>query len=711
VAGDDGPVNRIRAWSWKKKLAAAAGAALGLLILLFLAGYALTPLPAAPSVEATSQATVIQYAGGQELGRVGSQNRQLVTLDAVSDPAQKAVLAAEDRGFYTEPGISAKGILRALFTNVRGGGGIQQGGSTITQQYAKNAYLNQNRTYTRKVREMFLALKLSRKLSKDQILENYLNTIYFGRGASGIEVASKTYFNRSAKNLTVAQAAVLAATIRSPAAYDPTRHPQRARERFRYVLDGMVKKGWLSPAERAAVRYPTVLAPGKGGGSTANDRTGWKGYILDQVEEELARNGFPEDELNRGGLTVQTTIRRSAQQAAVQAVTDAVPPVKDPKDQHSPQAALVSVGPGTGEVWAYYGGSVGVGGIDFAAGDDPRQPGSSFKPYVLATALEQGKGLGTRYDGSSPQQICGQDISNDEGDPALGRTDLVKGLALSVNTVYFRLACDVGPTKVRDLAHRAGITASLTQDGGTAAGIGLGIYEVSVLDQAAGYATFAARGVHAETHFVKAVRSGKHVIYGAKSHHEQAFGEDVAADATYAMQQVVQDGTGTRARLDGRPVAGKTGTTQDNKDAWFCGFTPQLATAVWVGRQDHKPLKGELGVSGGVYGGTVPAQLFKQYMDATLDGQKVEDFPPRANVGKNVDTGSSGNNSRDRSSRTGLPSPSTAGSASPAPVRSPQPQRSPVVPPSAPPPSDGPPSEGPPLAPPSAPAAASAAPS
>ena len=627
-------MNRWRAWSWKRRLLTTAGGAFGLLVLALVVGYLVTPVPNA-NAASTSEATVIRYADGGEIGRIGAQNRQRVDLDKVSDPAQKAVLAAEDRGFYTEPGISPKGIARALFTNVKGGGGIQQGGSTITQQYAKNAYLTQNRTYTRKIKEAFIALKLSRKLEKNDILERYLNTIYFGRGASGIEVAAKTYFNRSAKDLTVAQGAVLAATIRSPAAYDPTRHPERAKDRFEYVLDGMVKKGWLSAEEKAAVRYPSVLKPGEGNAAKANDRKGPKGYVIDQVEEELAGQGFSEDRLAQGGFVVRTTLRRKAQEAAVKAVQDAIP---SSTEQSQPVGALVSVMPRTGEVWAYYGGSAGNASTDYAAGET-RQPGSSFKPYVLAAALEEGTGLGTKLDGASPQEICGQKINNDEGDPRLGRTDLVKGLALSVNTVYYRLACDTGPTKVKELAYRAGISGArkLAEKGGdTAAGIGLGIYEVSVLDQATGYATFAAGGMQNEVHFVKSVSTGDEMVFEAQENKERAFDEDIAADATFAMQAVVDDGTGTRAKVDGRPTAGKTGTTQENVDAWFCGFTPQLATAVWVGRPDRKPLRGVLGSERGVYGGTIPAKIFAQYMTAALEGQKVEQFPPKANVGKVV---------------------------------------------------------------------------
>jgi membrane peptidoglycan carboxypeptidase len=663
-------LSRLRQVRWRRVLLIGGGGGFLTLLALFVIGYVVTDVPT-PNKIATAQATVFLYADGSEMARTGASNRVIVPLTQVSDPAQKAILAAEDRGFYTEPGISPKGIARALFANVKGGG-VSQGGSTITQQYAKNAFLTQDRTFRRKIKEVFISLKISRTVSKDQVLEDYLNTIYFGRGANGIETASRTYFGVSAKNLTPAQAAVLASSIRSPAAYDPTRHPEMARARWDYVLDGMVKQGWLSPADRAAARYPKVSKVGSTGG--VNDRSGPKGYIIDKVVDELEAQG-----LNEGGLKVTTTLNRKAQDAAVKAVTDAVP---DAKTNHDPIGALVSVQPGTGAVVAYVGGTAGNGGTDYAGGDT-RQPGSSFKPYTLATALSQGKGLGTMVDGSSPQDFGGQPVRNDEGDGPLGMIDLVTATRLSVNTAYYHLAQDVGPDAVAATAHSAGIPEDVTlgeaSNGKPGLGITLGVYEVHVIDQAAGYATFAARGTRARPYFVAKVvqQNGGKTLYKAEKDTAKAFSEGVAADATYAMQQVVNDGTGTRAKLDGRPTAGKTGTTTDNKEAWFCGFTPQLATAVLVARPDRKSLAGALGSRGGIYGGQVPAQIFKAYMDAALQGQPVEQFPPRANVGQSV---------TETPSATPSPSPTATPSPTPTPSLTPSPTVVPTTaPPSAPP--------------------------
>ena len=620
--------------------------------------YARTDIPE-PNAESTAAAVRILYEDGTEIGRVGAQNRIPVTIDEVPEHVQRAVLAAEDRGFYSEPGISPRGIARALLTNVRGGG-VQQGGSTITQQYAKNAFLTSERTYSRKVKEVFIALKMSRELDKDQILEDYLNTIYWGRQASGIGVAARTYFGTDdVSTLTVAQGAVLASSIRSPANYDPTEDPERAQARWAYVLDGMVEQGWLTQEERDAQVYPAVLQPGQG--VRNNDLSGPKGHVIRQVQAELAARGFDEQRLSDGGLVVRTTIRKAAQDAAVASVQDVTGAAPGDDDL---QGALASVDPATGAVVAYYGGATGTG-FDYANNSGTgRQPGSTFKPFVLATALSQGMSLRTRLDGNDEKEFPGlvRPITN-FGGSSWGRVDLVEATRRSVNTAYYQLGLEVGPAEVAETAHAAGIpddTPLANADGAVAGGIALGIYEVQVLDQAVAYATFANGGVPVRPFFVREVRRGDEMLFQAEAETgPRAFSEDVAADATWAMQEVVQRGTGRAAQLDGdRDAAGKTGTSSDNKDAWFVGFTPQLSTAVWLGYADPRTITVD-GVE--VTGGGLSSRIWKSYMDPALEGQPEVELPEpvyggtRARFDDDVDDEPTTRPRRSRSPQTTAP--------------------------------------------------------
>ncbi|MCY7364424.1 MAG: transglycosylase domain-containing protein, partial [Frankiaceae bacterium] len=580
-------------------------------------------------------------------------------------------------------------------------------GSSITQQYAKNAFLTQDRTFRRKIKEVFIALKMSRTVSKDQVLEDYLNTIYFGRQASGIEVASQSYFGVPAAQLTVAQGAVLASSIKSPALLDPEQHPEAARDRWEYVLDGMVSEGWLSESERAQQVYPEVLPTGAG--NRNNDFSGPKGHVINAVLDELAERGFTEDRLSAGGLTVQTTIRKNAQDAAVAAVQEITGPNPTVEEL---QGALVSVEAGTGQVWAYYGGASGTE-FDYANQGVGRQPGSSFKPYVLAAALEQGISLRSTFDGNSPKDFPGvEDGIDNFGDQDFGPVDLVEMTQRSVNTAYYELGLEVGPTAVAELAHKAGIPDAVplvSSDGVTNGSISLGGYEVHVLDQAVGFATFANGGQAVQPYLVVSVQDGDgQSLYEAEFRPgERAFSEDVAADATFAMQAVVENGTGRGARLEGgRPAAGKTGTSSENRDAWFVGFTPQLSTAVWLGYAKPQTIRID-GVE--ATGGGFSTRIWKAYTDAALAGVEEEDFPERADVGRRqgLSEESSPRPRTTRAPQTTAPEPTeTAPTEEPVPTAEPEVTDEPGLPgpppqiPGPPPPPAGP--EPPPAAPPPA---------
>jgi membrane peptidoglycan carboxypeptidase len=618
----DGPRRFLPSW---RQTAALGGGFFGLLVLLFVVAYVRTDLNVLNEV-ATNQTTVIRFANGNEIGRLGAQNRITVPLKQVPPDVQHAVLAAEDRNFYSESGISPRGIARALWADLRGG--EVQGGSTITQQYAKNAYLTQERTLSRKLKEIVIAVKLNNEKSKSQILESYLNTIYFGRQAYGIQTASQTYFSKDVSQLTPAEGALIAAIIRSPAGYDPKNHPDRAKARWEYVVNGMVKKGWLTEAQRDSMTFPQVHIRNR------TLATGARGYIMQAVQNELARRKITEAQINLGGLTIVTTLDYKAQVAAEKAVAEVFP--KSPDDVHT---SLTAVEPGTGKIRAMFGGrDYGKRQLNDATQAN-RQPGSSFKPFVLVTALKDGISLKSRYDGHSPKDFPGRDPVHNFGPgkgEQFGMIDLVTATAHSVNTVYYQLGLDAGgPSKVIDTAKAAGITNDIDPaKAATNVFLGSGdTVETNSLQMADAYATFAAEGKHATPYLVSVVREGKRVLYKAKDDTDQAFDKDVIADATYAMEHVLTEGTARSAQLDGgRPAAGKTGTVQENTDAWFCGYVPQLAASVHIYREGSKPLR-NLGGYNEVTGGTLPAKIWKAFMDAALQGEPVKDFPPPAYVG------------------------------------------------------------------------------
>jgi membrane peptidoglycan carboxypeptidase len=632
-------------WKWVRRGLAACAAVLILLPLVtFGMAYFIVDVPNPGDIR-TNQVSTILAGDGSELARIvpPEGNRVDVTIDQIPVHVRDAVMAAEDRDFYSNPGFSFTGFLRATKNNLFGGD--LQGGSTITQQYVKNALVGDARSglggVIRKAKELVISTKMSSQWSKDQVLQSYLNIIYFGRGAYGVAAASQAYFAKPVEQLTVAEGALLAALIQRPSGLDPAVDLEGATERWNWVLDGMVEIGALSDQDRAAQVFPPTIPPDQA--QTANQTTGPNGLIERQVTRELLDLfDIDEQQLNTEGLQITTTIDPKAQAAAEAAVNETLEG-QDP-DMRS---AVVSIDPRTGAVKAYYGGN-DANGFDFAQAGLPT--GSSFKVFALVAALEQGKGLGYQVD-SSPLTVNGIQIGNVEGG-SCGTCNVAEALKRSLNTSYYRLMLELknGPSDVADAAHRAGIAESfpgvehtLSEDGQGGPpnnGVVLGQYQSRVIDMASAYATLANSGMYHAPHFVqKVVNAQGQVLFDAATQDnggEQRIDKAVADNVTAAMQPIAGYAGGHNL-ADGRPSAAKTGTNQlgdtgDNRDAWMVGFTPSLSTAVWVGTTEGtKPLVNQWGSP--VYGSGLPSDIWKETMDGALDGTDEEEFPKPTEIG------------------------------------------------------------------------------
>jgi len=582
---------------------------------------AMTDVPT-PNEVATSEATIVYYADGKnEVGRLGEATRRSIDLDAIPTEAQYAILAAEDRTFYTHGGISPIGIARAAWNNVRGES--TQGGSTITQQYAKNAFLTQDRSWNRKIKEALLAFKLETIISKDDILEDYLNTIYFGRGAYGIEAASIAYFGTPASELTPAQAAVLAAVIKSPSALSPESNRDALRGRWAYVMDAMVDEGWITERQRKQAQFPEIIEA-----KAANRLGGQVGYLLGAVRDELISQGYDETEIERGGLRIISTYDRRAQRAAVAAVRKAGPK----NNTEGLRIGLAAVRPGTGEVVAMYGGKDFVTNQINNATRPFAQAGSTFKTYALAAAMDNDIPLSSAWNGDSPATVKGYTFKN-YGNRSYGDVTLLQATENSINSAYVEMEDAVGVGKVADAALRAGIpptTPGLNLDELNLTFV-LGTASPSALDVANSYATFAAGGTQATPVFIKQVFGPNGgLLYQHQPELTFAFDSRTADAVSYALNRAVTNGTGKTALALGRPAAGKTGTTDGNKSAWFSGYTPQLAAAVLFAKEDADGMPVSLSGTGGlatVTGGSFPAAIWTEFMKAALAKEPVLDFP------------------------------------------------------------------------------------
>ena len=582
-----------------------------------------------PNAYVNSQATIIQYADGTEIGRIGSENRTVVTLAEIPVQVRNAVMAAEDRNFYSNRAVSPIGIARAVWNNLRGGS--LQGGSTITQQYAKTAFLTPERSIQRKVTELVIAIKLENQFTKDEILENYLNTIYFGRGSYGVQTASQVYFGTTVDKLTTAQSAVLASILRSPGLYDPgfkKENLPRLEKRFAYVIDGMVEAGWLEKEKAAKIKFP-IINPRVTSGALA----GPKGYVISWVERELNQLGFTDEQLMIGGYIIKTTLVKDAQEAAVAAVNKEAP-TKAPENLH---IGLVAIRPGTGEILAMYGGQDYLKYQFNAATQGITSGGSSFKAFTLVAALEEGIPLTSVWNGDSPK-VYDDGIGrpypvNNYGSESWGNMSLLTATEKSVNTIYVPLGMKAGLEKVVDVARRAGIPDSVEMIASPS--VSLGAASPHVIDLANAYATFAAQGVYAKPFIINEVQGpNKGILYQGRVQAQEVFRKDVMADLTYALSRVTTSGTaavvGSRVA---RPTAGKTGTSNDNASAWFNGYTPEVAASVAFYRDDATQSLNGIGGLTSVTGGSFPARIWAEFVKGYLKKAPVQEFPAPANIG------------------------------------------------------------------------------
>lgn len=591
----------------------------GLAVIALAISVRLISVPEASEIS-TAQTTILYYDDGlTELGRLGEANRVSVEFDQIPLLTQQAMLAAEDREFYEHGGFSIRGISRAVVTNLIGATGAG-GGSTITQQYAKNAYLTQERTITRKLRELVLSIKLETIVSKDQILNDYLNTIYFGRGAYGIETAANQYFGKSVSQLDVSQSAVLASIVQAPNGLSPEENLAGLTSRWNYVLDGMVAKGWISQEERTSITFPDIKP-----NEQVNVFGGPQGYLIEQVRQTMYENGITDDQINRLGLRVITTFNKIAQDAMITAVNEEGPT----ENIDGLRIGVASIRPETGEVVAIYGGSDYLENQFNNATQMIGQAGSTFKPFALAAGLENDVTLATTFSGKNKTKVGTYEVVN-YGDKSFGeRITLLKATEDSVNSAYVELADSVGLETVFNSAKRAGIPADAVGMEPNLA-FTLGTASPHVIDIAAAYATFASRGLQVSPSYIQSITtSSGEILYKLNPKPVQAFSTDIADTVNYALQKVVTSGTGKAAKALGRPVAGKTGTTNDNKSALFAGYTPELATAVMFVKDgpDGQPmtLSGTGGMTS-VTGGSYPARIFTAYMKIALRDFPVQKF-------------------------------------------------------------------------------------
>lgn len=553
------------------------------------------------------QTITIKAADGSILQQQGEATREKLKLEQIPETLKNAFLASEDSRFQEHDGIDSQGIVRAVVNNLRSQN-VVEGGSTITQQLARILFLKQERTVWRKLKEARLAQKMEKELSKDQILERYLNLVYLGGGAYGVADAAWVYFSKPVDKLTLSEAATIAGLPPAPSLFAPDKNPQAAKQRRNLVLLRMEKEGFITPAQRqAAAQEPLTLKT-----SLPKRLQVESPYFSTFIQKELPKYVSPQV-LATGGLTVETTLNPTWQKAAEAAVTKTLE--NQGRWQNFKQAALVAIDPRSGEIKAM------VGGKDFSkyqfnrVTQAQRQPGSTFKGFVYAAAIATGKSPYHSYL-DAPFVVDGYEPKN-YSESFRGMMTMRDALTRSINVVALKVLLDVGFEPTIKLAKNMGIKSELKPH----YSLSLGSNEVNLLELTSAYGSFATQGLHTEPHGIRRIlnRSGE-VIWSAKFNSKRALDADSAAIMTWMLRNVVQSGTGAAAQLPNRPVAGKTGTSDEARDLWFIGYIPQVVTGVWLGNDDNRPTYGSSGSA---------AYAWHEFMEQAVEGMPVEKFPER----------------------------------------------------------------------------------
>lgn len=666
-AGKKGPAKK--KFRWAKRIGFGI---LTIFLGVFIAGMAVflylynTLTVPAPDDLALAQKTTVYYADGTtEMGTLGEINRQIIDTTKLPDYVPKTIIASEDRTFYTNSGVDLKGIFRALVNNLRGG--ARQGGSTLTQQYVERYYVGETTSYTGKLKEAVLAIKINREKSKDEVIGAYMNTIYFGRGAYGIDAAAQAYFGHGADQLTLSESALLAAVIPAPSAWDPAVNPDKAKERWERDLNLMLEDGWITQAQHDSAVFPETIDP-----DTLNSESmsGTTGYLMAQVKSELIASGqFDEDKISQGGLRITSTIVKEHQDQAV-AAAEGMNEVRgwDPTHQH---VALSSMDPATGEILAEYAGADYEQRQQNAVTQDIAMAGSSFKPFALLANARAGGTVNDTYSGKSPQYF--RDMKTpvfNDGGYSFGDVTLVKATAYSMNTVFVGLNDAVEPENTRKAAVDAGIPEET---------LGLNDHILNVLgpssphniDLTTAYSTIANGGERVTAHIVKKVEdSNGKLLYSGDVAPKRVFDVEEVSSIMPALEAVTS-GAGTASRVNASiprlTTAGKTGTSSDQLSAQFVGFVPGMVTTVSMYQSDDEgnsvPLD-DVGGIGQFHGGDWPVDVWIDYMK-----------PATADLTETEFTWKVKSNRKARNAPTPTPAPSAT---SEAPQSAPQPTETPT---------------------------------